>query len=52
MASIDLNCLPLDCQFFDLNDLPPTEVLVNTEPQPAPDTQVATYGMSYVPQLE
>lgn len=50
MASIDLDWLPLNCQSFDLNDLPPTEVLVNTEPQPAPElngTQVAIQGMSY-----
>jgi hypothetical protein len=38
----------------DINDLPPTEMLVNTESQPALDlngTQIATQGISYFPRL-
>lgn len=53
MAPIDLDCPPHNCQSSDLNDLPPTEVPVNADPQPAPElngTQVAIQGQSYFAQ--
>ena len=55
MASIDLDCIPLNCQFSDLNNSSPTDVPVNVEPQPAPElngTQIATQGKSYFAQHE